>query len=328
MFAHMPIIREIVYGAAARGADFGLLCERAGINPAHLHDSERSLDFEPAFQVWEHAVKFTGDKLLGLHLGESTNPAILGLVGHLMQSSKNILDAFEKVCEFADVATNMFRYSITRRGSECVLSFVPVPLWVKRSPDSARQASEQAMSGTLHVFEILSGEKVMPLRAGFKHKRPAPISEYERVFQCELNFNAQENQLVLSDLQMMRPVISYDQSVYKQLDRILKDMKANLKKDLKPSENLKQIILSEFMGQTPPIEVMAAFLNLTARSLQRKLAEEKTTYRILTGEIKNELASQWFSKGDVKVSQVSAMLGYSEPSAFRRAYKKWKSGRV
>jgi AraC-like DNA-binding protein len=327
MFAHMPIIRDIIYGAASRGADFNSLCSQIGIDSEDLHDSELKLDFERSYRTWELAVKMTGNHLLGLHLGESTNPSILGLIGHLMQTSRTLQEAFEKVCEYGEMATDMFSYSIRKHGVNYILHFEPAPLWVKISPDSSRQAVDQAMAGTVHVFEMLSGKVVTPLQVNFKYTRSASLREYERVFPCEIRFGAKDNQLLFNQHQLELPVISYDRSIHHQLDKALQDKKTISKKNEGIVDQLKNIILRDFKGQTPPIEVLASFMHVTPRTLQRRLAAQQTTYRALSAGIKMELATQWLSSEKIKISTIASILGYSEPSAFRRAYKSWMASR-
>ncbi|CAN5330196.1 AraC family transcriptional regulator [soil metagenome] len=323
MFAHMPIIRDIIYGAAARGASIKELCSKASIDSIDLNDSEKKLDFVIAFQVWELAVKLTNDKLLGLHLGESANPTILGLVGHLMQSSPTLKNAFENVSTFGQIATDMFTYSIRKEEDEYILSYNPAVLWVKQSPDSARQATEQAMAGTLHVFYLLSGEKIVPKRTAFQHRKPVITSEYERVFNSLLKFNWPSNELVFAAAQLEKRVLSHDQSLFKIFNAILQNKKTDQTRRLTLKDQLQRVILSHFAGQPPPIEVLASHLNLGVRSLQRKLRFEKVSYRQLSSHLKMELARQLLNNADLKVGYISTILGYSEPSAFRRAYKSW-----
>src|ERR1041384_1847191 len=106
----------------------------------------------------------TGNRQLGLHIGQSTSPSIMGLVGYLMQNSSTLLDAFKQVCEYGRIATNMFEYRIIEKKDEIILQYTPVSIWRQLYPNSARQAVDQAKAGTLNVFYLLSGKKVVPLR--------------------------------------------------------------------------------------------------------------------------------------------------------------------
>lgn len=321
VFAHMPIIRDIIYGAATYGVSIDELCDKVNIKASDLHDSEKKLDFASAYRVWEEAVLLTKDKLLGLHLGEITSPTILGMVGHLMQVSETLKDAFESVSNFGRVATDMFKYSIRRKDGQYVLTYEASPLWIKQSEDSARQATEQAMAGTLNVFFLLSG-RIIPLKTTFRHKRAGQLAEYERLFHSPINFNAVANELIFSLDQLERKITTHDRSLHKVFKRILEEKKRT-GVPRKFGDELKRIILLDFAGQPPAIEILASHVNIGVRSLQRKLRAENISYRELSSLIKRELARQLLSNSKTKVSYIASVLGYSEPSAFRRAYKSW-----
>src|SRR5688572_22245820 len=97
MFSHMPIIQSILYGAAQRGARLSDLCAAIGISGEDLGDSEVKVPFDQSCQTWEQSIRLTKDNLLGLHLGETSTMSVLGLVGNLMQSSPDLVSAFEEM---------------------------------------------------------------------------------------------------------------------------------------------------------------------------------------------------------------------------------------
>src|SRR6188474_2867954 len=163
MFAHMPIIRDILYGAAQRGANLTAMCRALGITVDDLSRSDKSVDFEQAYKAWDVAVAATGNATLGLQLGTTTTPSILGIVGHLMQSCATLRDAFQQVCVYSAAATDMFKYSMSEKGKQTILTFSPARAWTSVSPASARQAVDQAMGGCLNVFFLLSGQHIQPL---------------------------------------------------------------------------------------------------------------------------------------------------------------------
>lgn len=285
----MPIIRDIVYGAASRGASLTQLCDKLGIDVADLDDSEKRVDFDTSARAWELAVKMTGDRLLGLHIGQSTNPSIMGLVGYLMQHSKTLLDAFRQVCKYSSVATNMFVYRIIERKDEVVLEYTPVAAWKQLYPGGARQAVDQAKAGTLNVFYLLSGKRVTP-------GRTTP------------------NQLIFNREQLLVKVERSDRSLYKVFEELVKK-RAKAKTF---GEEVKRLILNDFRGIVPPIEVVAVRLNVTVRTLQRRLSAEKTSFRRISLQIVREVGLRLLKTGS-KRAQIASILGYSSARSFRRA---------
>jgi AraC-like DNA-binding protein len=322
MFAHMPIIRDILYGAVNRGASLEVLCEKLNISAEQLRENDSRVDFKTAMKAWDLSVKYSQDPLLGLHLGEGTHATILGMVGYLMQTSATLEEAFRQVAKYSSVATDMFSYRIVNDSRDAItLEFAPAEMWVKLSASSARQAVDQAMAGTLHVFQLLAGKRIHPIRVEMKAPRPSHISEYERVFSVQTTFRSRKNVLTFRRVDLNRPILSYDESLFKSFESLLQK-KANKEVHLM-RDRLRTLILVEFTGQVPAIEIAASAFNLTTRSLQRKLEAEGTSYREIASAIKEEVARELLASKDTKVSEVARLLGYSEASSFRRAFKNW-----
>jgi len=320
MFAHMPIIQGILYGAAQRGARLSELCNAIGISTDLLGDSEVKVPFEQSCQTWEQSVRLTKDNLLGLHLGESSTASVMGLVGNLMQSSSDLLSSFEQMTQFVSLATDMVLFGVKRNADEVMLTYKPATLWVKTYPIGARHAIEQSMAGTLHVFGLLSGKKIVPLRATFKHKRAGDLTEYQRVLGGNLQFNSTGNHLVFKTKDLSAPVVSQDKTLFALFEKMLKEKKSNKQQTL--PAHIKQLIRTDFQGQIASLEMIASRMNMTPRTLQRRLTDEGITFRTLVASIQKDLATELF-KLSGRISQVSGLMGYSDPSAFRRAYKKW-----
>jgi AraC-like DNA-binding protein len=310
----MPIIRDIVYGAAGRGVSLHEMCAKLNINVADLDDSEKHADFETSCRAWEYAVKTTGDPLLGLHIGQSSNPSIMGLVGYLMQNSKTLLDAFKQVSEYGKIATNMFEYQVIEKNNEIILRYAPVAIWRQLYPNGARQATDQAMAGTLNVFYLLGGKKIYPQRVEVLKRKN--IQNYEQVFNAPI-VTGTVDQLVFKRDQLLVPVLRHDRSLFKVFESIIRQKR----KPVTFRERLRQLILDDFKGTTPPIEVAASKLNMTVRSLQRHLSAEDTSFREVSGQITKEIADKLLRSTNYKVADIAGILGYSAPRSFRRAYR-------
>lgn len=320
MFSHMPIIQGILYGATQRGARLSELCNAIGIKAEDLGDSEIKVPFDQSCKTWECSVRLTGDNLLGLHLGETSTMSVLGIVGNLMQSSPDLLSAFEKMTNYISVATDMIHFGVKQNAHEITLTCKPVSLFTKTSPVGARHAIEQSLTGTLNVFSLLTGKKIKPLRTTFKHRRGGDIAEYQRVFGAEVLFNGAGNHLVFKREDLLTPIVSRDRTLFAFFEKMLKEKKSTKKKSL--SEQIKQLLRTDFQGQIPSLEAVASRMNTTPRTLQRRLASEGVAFRLLVTSVQKDLAQELLRLNG-SVSQVSGLLGYSDPSAFRRASKKW-----
>jgi AraC-like DNA-binding protein len=322
MEAHMSILRDIIYGITAHGADFKTTCERLGIDPRQLNDSERMASFEPAAEVWNVAIELTGDELIGIHLGEELSATILGMIGYLMQSSKNLREAFVMLSKYNELFSTMMKFSLIEDKEECAIHYEPALRWQHEYAESARQSVEIGMSGTLKIFNILSGKKVFPVRVELAYP-PRQVSEYERIFKCPIHFNAAQNRLVFGKDNLLQPVISHDKSLFHFFNNTLDQKLAVLKQESTLSNELCQLIIRDFKGRTPPAEVAAVHLNISLRSMQRRLKQENTSYREITQSIRKMLAASMMKGAKYRVSEVAEILGYSDSSSFHKAMKKW-----
>jgi AraC-like DNA-binding protein len=323
MFAHMPIVKDILIGAQKYGANLHAMCKALDINPYDLHNSEIAVPFEKATRAWDVALEHTGNSLLGLHLGEQTSPSILGLVGHLIQNCHNLEDAFRSVCTNNALFTDIFIYTMESSGSTVILRYQPIDAWVKTYNLSSRQAVEQALAGTINVFQLLTGKRNVPLMVTIAYPHPKDSSEYERVFQTSIKFDADANTLVFSKEQMVTPIISYDESLLSLFNQLIEKKLAQLQSKNGIDDLVRNEILTTFKGQLPSLEVMASRLNMTPRSLQRRLEEHQLTYRHLTNSLGKEISATLLRNKNAKVAEVAYALGYTDPRAFQRAFKSW-----
>ncbi|WP_040397369.1 AraC family transcriptional regulator ligand-binding domain-containing protein, partial [Cesiribacter andamanensis] len=181
MYAIMPVIRGIVYGAARRGASAELLCQRAGLRLSDLDEGEKRVPHPIGIAVWEQALLLTGDETLGLHLGQQASPGIVGMIGHLMQSSPTLGEAFRQLEQYNLLVTDMLFYTAAVEGPHFVCRYGPAAEWLALSPHTAQQAVAQAMTGTLQVFGLLSSQPVRPLKVSLqaetRHRQA-----YEHIF--------------------------------------------------------------------------------------------------------------------------------------------------
>lgn len=322
MNAQMSILRDVIYASAAHGADFKKVCDELGLAPHELNDSETRVPFDTAARLWDVVIEHTKDPLLALHLGEELTPTILGMIGYLMQSSRTLQESFLMVVKFWELFTTMSILSIEEQDGYVMISDESVLIWQRQYPESARQSVELALSGVMKLFKMLSGKRINPVKVEFAYPSRS-VNEYEKIFQAPIHFNGKRNTLFFNKSDLLMPVISYDKSLFEFFNRTLENKLTSLYLDEKFADRLKQMFISDFKGRTPSIEIAASNLNMTARSLQRRLKEENTTYRAVVEDLRKELAQTIMRRPDFRLGEVAELLGYSDSSSFRKAYKKW-----
>ena len=189
MHAQTPIIRDIIYGATARGADFKKICQELGLDPQALNDSDKPIPFKPAAEVWNVVIDHTKDPLLGLHLGEELSPGILGMIGYLMQSSGTLHEAVNMLIKYNDLYSTMMKFSSEEVADQILIHYDPAILWQHQYPESARQSIEIAMAGMLRIFKTLSGRKIFPTQVALAYPSRS-LANMNESFRLQFIFRA------------------------------------------------------------------------------------------------------------------------------------------
>ncbi|MBO9203876.1 MULTISPECIES: AraC family transcriptional regulator [Niastella] len=314
------LIRSIFQTATSFGAAFDTLCQVTGISPEEINDSEKMVEWEKAALIWVPLLKLSGDPLIGLHVGMELNNLIQGMVGFLIQSSKDINQGLQILCRYGHLGSPMVEYTYVAN-EVVVLEITQNKLWLMKHPEPARHANDFLIAAIVNTLHTLTGKHIVPLRIELTFDM-REVSEYRKFFGCEVLFNKDVNRIVLSKEDASTPLLTHDQSMFQLFNSLVTEKQALLETN-SAAENLKQVLLTQFKGRIPTIDEAAMALNMTPRNLQRKLLQEQTTFRDIAGEIRKEIAFQLMQNPAIKISEVSDILGYSDLTSFRKAFKTW-----
>lgn len=322
-WASMPIVRNLILLGCGSEHEIAEVCSTADINPNDLNNPDVRVPLQNKIIVLKKLLHLTGDNDLGLHLGEKAAPPMLGQAGHLQQSSKDVLTAFKKTFYFSRTFTTVYDSRIEEVKGEAWMYYEPVKAWCDASPETAIHGVNIPLAATMNFIRLLSGRTVLPNRVMYRDKRVKDISEHERIFGCTPSFNQPGNGMVfrISDLEI--PILGYNPQLSTMIERLLQDRLLELEKGVHFTSKVREAISVNYQFDFPQLENIALALNITPRTLQRKLQDENTSYRELSDTIRYELASTLLKYKELTISEIAYKLGYSELKNFRRAFKQW-----
>lgn len=325
MYATIRVLRNIMYAARENGGNLNRLCESLGIEPADLSNGEKRIEgVRPLINLWTEVITSTKNQAFGLHLGFKSNPSTFGLLGYLMQSCQTFGDALKEIDRYQKTVSGWITYEFVS-GKDCELTFSVNPIWWHASPETARQAIDSAMAGSLSYISILTGQCIYPVAAELTSEEVFSKAAYEKVFQCAVKLGSDKNRLTFSKELFEMPLVGHDESLYATFAQTLREKYVGLSQPEKFTDRVRSTIIQDFYGKIPALEIIAAQMNVSERSFQRKLRQEDETYRSLGMKIKQELALNLLQNTNATVHAISEVLGYTEPSAFHRAFKNWTS---
>ncbi len=315
------VIREILHTAATYGEAYDSLREQAGFTREEIGDSEQKVEWQKAAALYDLLADMTGNEQIGLSIGSEISLSTTGMVGFMMQASRNVREALEVYCHYGGMVCPMITFAYREEGGKAIVELHQNAAWKNMYPRNARIAIDLVLASMLYHMRLLTGKNIYPAAAEVEFAKTA-VSAYTHVLHCPVLFNAPLHRVIFSVNDMDTPVLTSDRSMYQLFNDILGQKKSlQLQADCRSS--LKHLLLMQFKGQLPAIEEAASGMNITVRTLQRKLAEENTSFREVAGEVKRELALYLMKNPAISITEVAAILGYNDLPAFRRAFKIW-----
>lgn len=316
-------ILNLIHFAGMQGVSANELLAITGYSEEELLNEELRLEADIYNQVIEQAVVRTGDPYFGLHAGEQMNLAAAGLISQITQTSRTVKEAMEYSCEFAMLGCRAIPMKMVKTGKNYRLSFVPDALWHRQSPLATRQTIEGMLSFMLRIFHSLTMQKQFPAAIHFDFERPANPGEYERIFKCPLQFDQDETAMYFKVEDVDQPTLSANYELLRILVHHARQKLLNIEQNHDFHLPVKRSIINMMNPDLPTIDQVASNLNMSVRTLQRKLKDEGHNFKDIIENLRKDFALEYLRDPQLQISDVAYMLHYSDPSAFIRSFKRW-----
>jgi AraC-like DNA-binding protein len=168
----------------------------------------------------------------------------------------------------------------------------------------------------------LVGVNINPLEVSFTCAAPASMSEYERVFQSPVSFGQKENSFTIDSSLLNMPIPMANPGLLEYFERYGENFLAEMDRKDEHTQTVTRIILTHLDDEGLSINKVAREMAVSVRTLQNRLEEEGVAFSDLLRDVRQRLAKQYLRE-NYTVEQITYMLGFSEPSVFRKAFKKW-----
>lgn len=318
------VFRNILYAAASRDADLGVLCDKIGIHPSDLDKSQKRFGIDLVEMAFQHSIELTDDPLFGLHIGEKVDFSAFGIVGFVMKSSPDVVTALKRGCYYNNLASGIIKVGFETDEEVGIFRTAALPLIRENYRLTTRNGVEETMSFIVKAVQKLSGKNILPRAVHFAFPFPKEhIKEYERIFPCALFFGKSKNVLEYGIQDLKTPVVGYNQGLFELLNIQAQQILDSLSHGESFTKKVRRTIVQGFNHQFPSIESVAAEMNMSVRSLQRKLSAEEGTFKDILDDIRKEFALRYLKNKALSISEVGYLLGFSEPSVFSRTFKRW-----
>lgn len=300
------------------GLDPGALLDRAGLPRSALEAPQLRLPQARFEGLWHAAIEATGDPALALRVATRVRPSTLGVIGYLASASETPRNAFELVRGLTPLLWEDFSCELE---TDDELAFIRCR--TGHGSRASRLTTEYAIGLTVAMSRALGAGRAEPREARFAHAAPDHGDAYEQILQLPVRFDAGEDGVAfpISSLDQANP--SADAALRELLERYAADQLARILAHAPLSQRIRARVLSALPSGELGADAVAAELGMSSRTLRRRLKEEGTSYQEILDEVRAELARRYLLREQRSSEEVAYRLGFSDPSAFAKAFRRW-----
>jgi AraC-like DNA-binding protein len=314
------LARGLIDLAVSKGASANALAERSGIDPADLADQDNRIPFAKYVALMRAAKVLCNDPALALHYGETNDMSRISVVGLLGHASETMMEAFAQLNRYGRLVVEFDggpdRFRLERRHGG---------LWLvdnREHPNDFPELTESTFARMIcgpRQFGVTQIAKAVHVT----HPEPSYRGEYERIYRAPMTFDGGWNALQIDEAWMFHRVSDQPRYVFgvlsERADTLLKELE-NSKTTRGRVESLLMPILHK---DDASMDAIADKLAVSRQTLFRRLKAEGTTFERVLDELRHRLALQYLSARKVSVNETAYLVGFSDPAAFSRAFKRW-----
>jgi AraC-like DNA-binding protein len=299
------------------GHDPAPLYRKAGINPALLKKSDARIGISHVDELWRLAAELLDDPCFGIKMTANWHPSYVGALGYAWCASSTLRTAFNRVVRYIHVVSEDLDIELadTPAGLKVILD-------LEKSVFTLPQHHDVVLSVIMHMCRFNYGDELMPTEVCMAHSQPPCEKIISAFFRIPVIYDAPASSITLSKSDVDMTLRSGNRELALLHDEFLMKYLIEIKKgDI--VRQIQSVIIENLPSGNVTDNLIARELNLSERSLQRKLKERGTSFRAVLDNVREMAAIQYIKNPVNSMSDIAFLLGFSEQSAFSRAFKKW-----
>lgn len=310
---------RILYRLIERnGVDPLAVFRDAGLDPGLLDDPRARFRIERTRAAWREAARLIQNPCFGLQAAEVWRPTDFHALGYAFLASRTLRTAIERIGRYNAVVDTVVSFDVVLDDARLRLRYRMERLDLPDIP-----ALQDARWGVvLGLCREAYGQGCDPSEVLFTHDPPVCRGEYFALFRCPVHFQASHAELVFDRSLVERPLPAANRELARANDAILRGYLDQLREGDIVSL-VKTAVIEHLPSGTPGAEVIAKDLLMSARTLQRRLADAGAMYSDILDEVRRDLANHYIAEPNRSLSEIGYLLGFSELSGFSRAFRRW-----
>ncbi|NPU92685.1 MAG: AraC family transcriptional regulator [Gammaproteobacteria bacterium] len=315
-FTDAGVMIRLAYQAMQEmGVDAFEVLRRIGLKHEQLAEKDLRTPHSAQTLFWSVIEDITGDTDIGLHLGENI-PVFKGqVIEYLFLSSATFGEGLKRALNYQRLLSDAVNATLDQDAKGYFVGNITFT-------GGLRHLSECVVIGVLRFFDYVTEGRFKPLEIHFEHAAGKHPDEYARVYKCPVLFSQPGNRIYFAPEIMNLPSGHAEPELLRLHEQLASEHVAKLEKqDFIAKVN--RLIGELLESGNANLETVADRLGIKPRSLRTKLTEVDTNFNQLLADYRCNLAKKLLARTDESIDEIVYLTGFSEPSTFYRAFKRW-----
>ncbi len=298
------------------GLDKYAIAKQVGIDTQIAYKPNDRISTSKLQKVWKIVYQKSGDSALGLVYADLIQPASLSGLGLAWITSDTLKDSINRLVRFQAAITTSAEFTFNEL-DDCYQIVIRSKL---KNPESV--SIDATIASLFKMCQITYGPDLKAEKVCIAHAKPDCTKKFDNFFGTKVKFETEETQLFFAKKTFELKLLTANPDLARMNDQIVIDyLKCFDKKNI--VMQVRARIIEELNNGVPNQEKIASQLSMSLRNLQRKLKGENSSFKTILDETRSELSKQYLRGSDRSIIEVGFLLGFTEPSNFARAFRRW-----
>lgn len=314
------LLSRLAYARARQeGIDVEPLLRKAGLTVEAIENKDAPLGVRNQIKFVELVANAVHDNLLGFHLAYTCDPREIGLLYYVAASAETLLDALLRVARYSFVVNDGIVVTV-KRDDRLRVCFQYSG--VARHTDTHQ--IESWMAALIRVCRKVTDRDLKPVHVRIMHARTQDSRGIEKLLDSEIEIGTGADEVTFPAGSGDYPIVTADPYLNRLCVRCAEAALVRLQKKTSPLKiRVENAIATLLPHRQTRIDVVAAKLGMSAKTLARRLATEGSSFADILSTVRSALAHRYLADYGLQISEIAWLLGYSEIGAFTRAFQRW-----
>ena len=300
------------------GVDLADVLARHGVVRGELADGDRRVPSQLEMDLFDELAARTGEPAFGIKHASLPAPPMFELADYLARASATLGDAYHNVLRFQSLLHDGVGCDLRLDGAVARFRHHLTP-----GIRISRHAVELALATVVMRGRSLTGKDWAPRAVSLRTPEPIDPRPYRALFRCDISFEQATSEVAFDRALLDEPLLAADPGLYKILEQTAEARLAARSSEHSFLDEVKREVCRQLRGDLPKVDKVARRLSMSARTLHHRLRTEGRTWQEVVDDVRLEMATTYLGDPGIKGIEVGFLLGFSDASAFYRAFRRW-----